>query len=477
MAALESVLLRVSEMVCELPQIRDLDINPLIVDERRRCGGRAHRRGYPELVRERYGHMAIYPYPTHLATRQTLPDGASLVIRPIRPEDAEIERAFVRGLSEETRYFRFFGALHELSPEQLARFTQIDYDREMALVAVLENEDAETEIGVARYVINPDWQSCEFALVVADGWQHRGIGHRLMEALIDVARTKELKSMEGDVLAHNLNMLELVASLGFQHRRKRGRARGQTRGQDHLTNGRRPSDRRAASTFGALFRPGLGPEPLERIDHLFVGGLAEVVVKSADGAEIFIISRQTTSSASLRISLKVSVGATGTASKSLLGFRIRMARSAALVVAPVAIPSSTTIARRFFTSIGARFPRYSRRRRAISASSRSQARPNSASSIPNSRMTASLRTMTGAPPSTMAPMASSGYIGAPILRTRTRSSGAPSAAATSAATGTPPRGRARTTGSSPCRPRSARANFFPASDLSRNGMRSSMEQR
>ncbi len=102
-----------------------------------------------------------------------------------------------------------------MSPEQLARFTQIDYDREMALIAVVEDDHGETEIGVARYVVNPDWRSCEFALTVADAWQHKGIGHRLMEALIDVARTKGLKSMEGDVLANNLNMLELVAGLGF----------------------------------------------------------------------------------------------------------------------------------------------------------------------------------------------------------------------------------------------------------------------
>lgn len=216
MAALENVLLRISEMVCELPQIRELDINPLIVDEHGAIAVDARIAvDYPKPFRESYGHMAIHPYPTHLVSRQTLPDGSSPIIRPIRPEDAEIELAFVRGLSEESRYFRFFGALHELNPEQLARFTQIDYDREMALIAVVEDDHAETEIGVARYVINPDWRSCEFALVVADAWQHKGIGHRLMEALIDVARTKGLKSMEGDVLANNLNMLELVAGLGF----------------------------------------------------------------------------------------------------------------------------------------------------------------------------------------------------------------------------------------------------------------------
>jgi len=216
MAALEAVLLRVSEMVCELPHIREMDINPLIVDESGAVAVDARIEvAYPPAGAERYAHMAIHPYPTHLENRIQLPEGIDLIIRPIRPEDAEIEQAFVRGLSSESKYFRFVSALQELSPSMLARFTQIDYDREMALIAVLEEDGQETEIGVARYVINPDGESCEFALVVADAWQHKGIGHRMMDALMDIARDKGLKTMEGEVLGSNRNMLGLVTSLGF----------------------------------------------------------------------------------------------------------------------------------------------------------------------------------------------------------------------------------------------------------------------
>ena len=216
MAALENVLLRVSEMVCELPHIREMDINPLIVDEHGAIAVDARIEvAYPPTGAERYAHMAIHPYPTHLESRVQLPEGIDLVIRPIRPEDAEIEQAFVRGLSSESKYFRFVSALQELSPSMLARFTQIDYDREMALIAVVVEDGQETEIGVARYVINPDGESCEFALVVADAWQHKGIGHRMMNALMDIARDKGLKTMEGEVLGSNRNMLGLVASLGF----------------------------------------------------------------------------------------------------------------------------------------------------------------------------------------------------------------------------------------------------------------------
>lgn len=216
MEALETLLLRVSEMVCELPWLKEMDINPLIVDEHGALAVDARVVvDYAPLSVDRYTHMAIYPYPTHLIARWQLPDGTNITIRPIRPEDAEIEREFVRNLSEEAKYFRFMDTIHELSEQMLARFTQLDYDREMALIALAEENGREVEIGVARYAINPDGESCEFALVVGDRWQHKAIGHRLMNSLMDAARSKGLKTIEGEVLASNRNMLKLVTSLGF----------------------------------------------------------------------------------------------------------------------------------------------------------------------------------------------------------------------------------------------------------------------
>lgn len=216
MAALEDVLLRVSEMVCELPWIKEMDINPLIVDEQGAVAADARFAvGFPIPSTQRYAHMAIHPYPTHLISHWQLPDGEDIVIRPIRPEDAELEQVFVRGLSEESKYFRFMDSLQELTQNMLVRFTQIDYDREMALVAVLEQDNQEIELGVCRYITNPDGNSCEFALVVADAWQHKGIGLKLMSSLIEVAVAKGLKLMEGEVLASNHAMLALVERLGF----------------------------------------------------------------------------------------------------------------------------------------------------------------------------------------------------------------------------------------------------------------------
>ncbi|MDD2933351.1 MAG: bifunctional acetate--CoA ligase family protein/GNAT family N-acetyltransferase [Methylotenera sp.] len=216
MNALESVLLRVSEMVCELPMLMEMDINPLILDEHGALAADARVVvEFRQPSADRYAHMAIYPYPTHLVTNWQLADGTEVVIRPIRPEDAVLTQEFVHNLSEASRYARFMNSVQELSESMLVRFTQIDYSREMALLAVTDVQDNEVELGVARFAINPDAESCEFALVVADSMHGKGLGNKLMIALMDAARSKGLKSMEGEVLKDNASMLKLMARLGF----------------------------------------------------------------------------------------------------------------------------------------------------------------------------------------------------------------------------------------------------------------------
>ena len=217
MERLIDVLLGVSSMACELPWIQEMDINPLIVDEHGVVAVDARIVvDYPELSTDPYHHLAIHPYPSHLVKKVQLNDGTDIVIRPIRPEDAEIEAKFVRELSTESKYFRFMNALQELSQEMLVRFTQIDYHNEMALIAVTSEGGREQQIGVARYMTNPDKQSCEFALVVSDRWRGRGIAHRLMRNLMDIARDRGLERMQGQVLGNNVRMLELVELLGFE---------------------------------------------------------------------------------------------------------------------------------------------------------------------------------------------------------------------------------------------------------------------
>ena len=227
--AVEQVLLRVSEMVCELPQLREMDINPIIVDEsgavavdarividnaQQAHGGRTHN----------YNHLAILPYPAQHEQVWPMRGGEQYTIRPIHPDDADMLQTLVRSLSSESRYFRFVSSMHELPPQMLSRFTLIDYDREMALVAVYterkageDGEMVETSriVGVSRYITNPDSSSCEFSLVVADDFGGRGLGSRLMLSIMDVAREKGLTEIVGLVLTNNPGMLKLMKSLGY----------------------------------------------------------------------------------------------------------------------------------------------------------------------------------------------------------------------------------------------------------------------
>ena len=215
--ALARILQRVSEMVCELPEILSMEINPLIGNDKEVLAVDARIQvNYRPPQQTTYGHMAIHPYPVSLLERVQLPDGKDLVIRPIRPEDADMTQEFVRGLSEQTKYFRFMQAIKELTPEMLVRFTHIDYDREMALIGVIDHDGEEAAVGISRYNSRPGGEACEFAVVVSDTWRNLGIGARLMRSLMANARRRGFRVMEGEVLTANTRMLALMKSLGFR---------------------------------------------------------------------------------------------------------------------------------------------------------------------------------------------------------------------------------------------------------------------
>jgi acetyltransferase len=155
------------------------------------------------------------PVPDDLAESFQPVVGTAVMLRPLRPEDIDIESAFVRGLSAESRHNRLLGGTISITREYLERLTQIDYSRDMALAATLML-DNEVLIGVARYVLDPDGGSAEFAIVVADNWHARGIGKRLLERLAAIARARGVRNLYGDILAINRPMLGLVKKLGFE---------------------------------------------------------------------------------------------------------------------------------------------------------------------------------------------------------------------------------------------------------------------
>jgi len=229
MQALERALLRVSEMVCELPQLREMDINPIIVDEHGAVAVDArivvgHAPSISAGGARGYGHLAILPYPARYEQTWPLRGGGEYTVRPIQPSDAQMLQDLTKRLSPESRYFRFVSSMPELPPGMLSRFTLIDYDREMALCAVIKEdkpgEDGEPEererfIAVSRYITNPDQTSCEFSLVVDDTFAGQGLGTRMMHSIMEVARERGLQEIVGMVLTSNGAMLKLMQSLGF----------------------------------------------------------------------------------------------------------------------------------------------------------------------------------------------------------------------------------------------------------------------
>jgi len=220
--ALAELLVGVSRMVCALPWLKEMDLNPVLAHPGGAVIADARVEIDPARVRApaRYGHMAIHPYPVELEGRLALRDGSSVPVRPIRPEDAGLEKRFFDGLSAQSRYQRFLNQMSQLPQQMLARFTQLDYDRELALVAL---DPASGEfIGVGRYAPNSDGETAEFALTVSDAWQGKGVGRALLERICDCARAAGYKTLYGHILNANRDMLGLAEHLGFAQSKSDG---------------------------------------------------------------------------------------------------------------------------------------------------------------------------------------------------------------------------------------------------------------
>lgn len=164
--------------------------------------------------------MAAASVPEDVAESWQIIHGYSISIRSLRRADLDIESAFVEGLSQETRHNRLLGGAIKISRAYLEQLTSIDYGRAMALAAVVMTGESEVLIGVARYVMDQSPADrpapCEFAIVIADAWQGRGIGWRMLKKLIDVARSRGIPAMHGEILSTNHAMLQMVRRLGFK---------------------------------------------------------------------------------------------------------------------------------------------------------------------------------------------------------------------------------------------------------------------
>ena len=160
-------------------------------------------------------HLIIAPYPNQFVQDWMLEDGTPVILRPMKPEDEPLVKDFLASCSEDTIYFRYFRLIRKWTHEMLIRFTQNDYDRELGLMAVGAPPGPQVMMGVSRLVMTPDRESGEFAIIVADRWQGKGLGSKLLTSLIDIARTMGVKRLWGEVLSQNHPMLELVKKGGF----------------------------------------------------------------------------------------------------------------------------------------------------------------------------------------------------------------------------------------------------------------------
>lgn len=154
-------------------------------------------------------------YPVRYVQPWTCRDGRPVILRPIRPEDKLLEKLFILKLSSESSRYRFFGRIKEVTPEMLSQFCDIDYERVIAIMAEYDFDDKKRNVGVGRLIIDPNMQTGEFAIVVADDFQKNGLGKKLLTILIDIGREKKLKSIYGIVMKNNYKMLSLAKKLGF----------------------------------------------------------------------------------------------------------------------------------------------------------------------------------------------------------------------------------------------------------------------
>jgi acetyltransferase len=210
------VLIQVSQLVVDRPEIIELDINPLFADSQGVLALDARIKVAPAGTQAGPQRLAIRPYPRELEEVIHLKDGREVLVRPIRPEDGPAHKEFVGRLTREDLRFRFLGVIRDIPPSEMARLTQIDYDREMAFIAIAPNEHNEDEtLAVVRSVANPDNAKADFAIMVRSDFKHSGLGTALMQKMIRYCASRGTQEIVGEVLADNQAMLNLTRKLGF----------------------------------------------------------------------------------------------------------------------------------------------------------------------------------------------------------------------------------------------------------------------
>ena len=214
---LEQLIVSFSNLIVDFPEIAQVEINPLAIARGKLYSLDARiilESHLPEYASP-YPHLVITPYPTRYISQWRLRDGTEVVLRPIRPEDEPLEQEMLGRLSEEILRTRFFSVIKDISHDMLARFCNIDYDRQMAIVAEVQEGSKRRIIGIGRIIVESDPRSAEFAVLVSDEYQGKGLGYKLVDVLIGIGQDKGLDEIYGEVLTENQKMLTIVRKLGF----------------------------------------------------------------------------------------------------------------------------------------------------------------------------------------------------------------------------------------------------------------------
>jgi len=208
--AVIELLVRLGQLAANHPEVRELDINPLLADAAGIVALDARLRIAPAQG-PNATRLAIAPYPQHLETAERLRDGTSLRLRALRPEDEPVLRDLAANMSHKDLRLRFFTPVRGLTPAVAARLSQLDYDRELALLAECNG----VALGVAHFFADPDNLRAEYAIAVRSDWKGRGVGYLLMTRLINIARQRGIRELVGEVLRENESMLRMCRELGF----------------------------------------------------------------------------------------------------------------------------------------------------------------------------------------------------------------------------------------------------------------------
>ena len=222
-AAIQFLLYKFAYLVMDFPEIREMDLNPFVVDEDGGVVLDAKIILDEEIAGKTvkpFSHLVISPYPNEYELTMQLKNGEPVLLRPIRPEDEPMEAEMFKTFSAETKRFRFFAPIKDATHEMLIRYTQIDYDREMAIIAEVTEEGRKKMAGVVRLISDPYNETAEYAIVVGDPWEGQGLGTMMTRYILEIARKRGIKKVIAYVLEDNAAMLHIFKKFEFAARRE-----------------------------------------------------------------------------------------------------------------------------------------------------------------------------------------------------------------------------------------------------------------